>query len=57
MSSAVTAASKAMSQRKQVRSALERIDLLEQELPNVITAVNELTETQQKRIVELAQIP
>ncbi len=45
-----------LSQRKQVRSALERIDGLEQELPRIVLAINEALEGAGQRVGQLANI-
>lgn len=47
---------KNVSQRKQVKSAIERIDTIEQDLPRVVMAVNEALTAQSQRVGELASI-
>jgi hypothetical protein len=45
-----------VSQRKQVRSALERIEGLEQEMPRIVMAVNEALTGQGQQVQQLASI-
>lgn len=45
-----------LTQRKQIKSALERIDDVEQELPRIVAAVNEVLAGQNQRTAELAAI-
>lgn len=47
---------KQISQRKQVKSAIERIDALEQELPRLVMGVNEALSNHAQRTAELASI-
>jgi hypothetical protein len=47
---------RSVSQRKQVKSALERIDALEQEFPRVVMAVNEAFSGQSQRVARLASV-
>ena len=45
-----------LNQKRQVKSALERIDAIEQELPRVISAVNEVLMQNNQRVTGLAEV-